>query len=122
MSTPTALPRALHQVLRELGVAEAVESDAAWRSRVVASGAAVAQGEVSERIRLIGGDAGALARALQGDAPRADTPGDRPDVTVFSGAVTASGRVELLPFLREQSISITNHRFGAPTRLTADVI
>jgi len=94
-------------------VAEAIESDAAWVARLGASGAAVdAEGERSERIRMIGGDAGALARAL----------GDRLDVAVFSGAVTASGRVELLPFLREQSISITNHRFGSPTHLTADVI
>jgi RHH-type proline utilization regulon transcriptional repressor/proline dehydrogenase/delta 1-pyrroline-5-carboxylate dehydrogenase len=113
VSTPTQLPRPLHQALRELGAAEAIESDAAWVARVAASGAAVdAEGERSERIRMIGGDAGALARAL----------GDRLDVTVFSGAVTASGRVELLPFLREQSISITNHRFGSPTHLTADVI
>ncbi|WP_243064948.1 bifunctional proline dehydrogenase/L-glutamate gamma-semialdehyde dehydrogenase [Humibacter sp. RRB41] len=113
VSTPTRLPRPLHQALRELGVAEAIESDAAWMARVATSGAAVdAEGERSERIRLIGGDAGALARAL----------GDRLDVAVFSGAVTASGRVELLPFLREQSISITNHRFGSPTHLTADVI
>jgi len=28
--------------------------------------------------------------------------------------VTTSGRVELLPFVHEQSVSITAHRFGNP--------
>jgi len=55
------------------------------------------------RIRLIGGNGLAAGRALRGD----------PEVAVYDGPVTASGRVELLPFFREQSISITNHRYGA---------
>ena len=54
------------------------------------------------RVRLLGGDAPALAVAVGGD----------PDVAIYAGAVTPSGRVEALPFLQEQSISITNHRFG----------
>ena len=113
VSTPTRLPRDIHQALHELGVREAVESDAGWLQRVGTSGAALdAEAVPAERIRLIGGDPTALARAL----------GDRIDVAVYSGPVTASGRVELLPFLREQAISITNHRFGSPTSLTADVI
>jgi RHH-type proline utilization regulon transcriptional repressor/proline dehydrogenase/delta 1-pyrroline-5-carboxylate dehydrogenase len=41
---------------------------------------------------------------------------EAPEVTVYSGAVTAAGRIELLPFLREQSVSITAHRFGTPDR------
>ena len=43
-----------------------------------------------------------VAKAVEGD----------PDVAIYGGAVTQSGRIELLPFLREQAISITNHRFG----------
>ncbi|MGN6203538.1 proline dehydrogenase family protein [Humibacter sp.] len=113
VSSPTQLPRPLREALHELGVGETVETDAAWLARVAASGAAVdPDGLPAERIRLIGGDPAALARAL----------GDRIDVAVFSGPVTASGRVELLPFLKEQAISITNHRFGSPTHLTDDVI
>jgi RHH-type proline utilization regulon transcriptional repressor/proline dehydrogenase/delta 1-pyrroline-5-carboxylate dehydrogenase len=113
VSTPTQLPRALREALHEIGALEVVESDAAWRQRVATSGAAVdPDGPPAERIRLIGGDATALARAL----------GDRIDVAVFSAPVTASGRVELLPFVKEQAISITNHRFGTPTGLTSDVI
>ncbi|RKR75715.1 proline dehydrogenase family protein [Frondihabitans australicus] len=56
------------------------------------------------RIRLIGGSAHALSQAIAGS----------PDVAIYSDEVTESGRVELLPFLREQSLSITAHRFGNP--------
>jgi len=73
-----------------------VESDAAWLARVPRL--------AENRIRLIGGSARVLADALGGD----------PDVAVYSGEVTTSGRIELLPFLREQSISVTAHRFGNP--------
>ncbi|MEJ7633482.1 bifunctional proline dehydrogenase/L-glutamate gamma-semialdehyde dehydrogenase [Aeromicrobium sp.] len=54
------------------------------------------------RVRLIGSDAKAVAVAVEGD----------PDVAIYGGPVTQSGRIEALPFLQEQSISITNHRFG----------
>jgi len=71
-----------------------VETDAAF----------LAHPHTAGRIRLIGGDATALAQAVGGD----------PDIAIFGGAVTASGRVELLPFLHEQSVAITAHRFGNP--------
>ena len=58
------------------------------------------------RVRVVGVPALDLARAVDGD----------PDVAIYAGAVTQSGRIELLPFLREQAISITNHRFGNPDR------
>ncbi|WP_241249110.1 bifunctional proline dehydrogenase/L-glutamate gamma-semialdehyde dehydrogenase [Agrococcus sp. KRD186] len=59
--------------------------------------------EPLRRIRLIGTDAG-LRPALAGNAT----------VAVYDGPVTAEGRIELLPFVREQSVSITAHRFGTP--------
>jgi RHH-type proline utilization regulon transcriptional repressor/proline dehydrogenase/delta 1-pyrroline-5-carboxylate dehydrogenase len=37
---------------------------------------------------------------------------------VWSHAVTGAGRVEMLPFLHEQAVSITNHRFGNPTTVS----
>jgi RHH-type proline utilization regulon transcriptional repressor/proline dehydrogenase/delta 1-pyrroline-5-carboxylate dehydrogenase len=75
-----------------------VESDAAWLARAAEGGIATA------RVRLIGGDAAALAAAV----------GGTPDLAIYSGEVTSAGRVELLPFLREQAVSITAHRFGNP--------
>jgi len=45
-----------------------------------------------------------------------------PDVAVWAGPVTTAGRLELLPFLREQSVSITAHRFGNPDRGMASLV
>ncbi|WP_423921241.1 proline dehydrogenase family protein [Frigoribacterium sp. 2-23] len=56
------------------------------------------------RVRLIGGDRRALARAVEGS----------PDVAIYAGDVTEEGRVELLPFVHEQAVSVTAHRFGTP--------
>ena len=44
----------------------------------------------------------------------AESPLSNPTIAVYSGPVTESGRVELLPFYREQAISVTAHRFGNP--------
>ena len=55
-------------------------------------------------MRLIGGNAADLAAALGGS----------PDIAIYGGDVTTSGRVELLAYLREQAVSITAHRFGNP--------
>ena len=78
-----------------------VESDARWHARAGSGQAALS------RVRLLGGpalDDSALALAT--------VLGGNPDVAIYAGPVTASGRIELLPFLQEQSISITAHRFG----------
>ena len=64
------------------------------------------------RVRLIQGDARALAEAVGGSV----------DVAVYAEPVTGCGEVELLPFLREQAVSATNHRFGNPTRLLDGVL
>jgi RHH-type proline utilization regulon transcriptional repressor/proline dehydrogenase/delta 1-pyrroline-5-carboxylate dehydrogenase len=46
----------------------------------------------------------------------------RPDLAVYSHPVTEAGHVELLPFLHEQAISITAHRFGTPNHLSDALI
>ncbi len=75
-----------------------VESDVAFRVRA-------AKG-LPARIRLVGSDAASLAAALDGSV----------DTAVWAGPVTTAGRIEMLPFLREQSVSITAHRFGNPDK------
>ncbi len=81
-----------------------VETDEAWNARAAVDRPA--------RIRLIGGDASALATAV----------GGAPDVAIWGSPVTASGRVELLPFLKEQAVSITAHRFGNPDRAMSALV
>ncbi|WP_066516780.1 proline dehydrogenase family protein [Curtobacterium ammoniigenes] len=79
-----------------------VESDLGFAERL--SGGALGS---TTRVRLIGGSVSELARAT----------GGRPDLAIYGGAVTEAGRVEMLPFLREQAVSMTAHRFGTPNDL-----
>jgi len=98
LSISSAKPLRLGRAGGDLGWSAVVESDAAFAAR--------AARELPARIRHVGGGAVALAAALVGS----------PDVAVYAGPVTAAGRIEMLPFLREQSVSITAHRFGTPDR------
>ncbi|PZF62166.1 1-pyrroline-5-carboxylate dehydrogenase [Curtobacterium sp. MCBD17_034] len=103
------LPEAVRTALRaEPHVGSvAVESAEAFHARAGRLGGG--------RIRLIDGDAEAV-RAL------AVATNGRPDLAVYAGPVTEAGRIELLPFLREQSIAITAHRFGTPNHLSDGLI
>ena len=76
------------------GITARVEERSQWLKRMA--------DERPARVRLVGRGGAELAAALGGD----------PDVAVHDGPVTWAGRVELLPFLLEQAVSITNHRFG----------
>ncbi|WP_091179981.1 proline dehydrogenase family protein [Paramicrobacterium humi] len=110
VSVAEPMPTAVLRMLDALGVVITVESDAEWIERTANPPLldGPPQGRVP-RVRLVGGDADRradlhrrLAEALDGD----------PDVAIYAGPVTQSGRIELLPFLHEQAISITAHRFG----------
>lgn len=104
VSSAVVLPDAVVTVFANLGVSVRIEDDAAWLARAAKFDAG--------RIRLIGGDFAALSAAM----------GGRPDVAVYHGAVTQAGRIEMLPFLREQAVSITAHRFGTPNHLSDHLI
>ncbi|MBC7724118.1 MAG: proline dehydrogenase family protein [Burkholderiaceae bacterium] len=129
ISVPVPVPAGLVRLFRSdnsaLVVDEAmVETDAAFIARL-ANGIAqpseaadlgvdgivpeprVDAGSVT-RIRLIGGSPLAVASAVGGS----------PDVAIYAAPPTAEGRVELLPYLREQAVSITAHRFGTPDPAT----
>ncbi len=45
-----------------------------------------------------------------------------PDVAIYTGPVTESGRRELMPFFKEQAVSITAHRFGNPLPLVNEAV
>jgi len=117
VSVGIEVPDGVARVLDALGVPWTRADDEAWLEWLgsPSSGgsngdadAARTAGVLPARVRLLGADGGAVARAL----------GGRPDVAVFDQPVTRSGRLELLPFLREQSVSVTAHRFGTPNHLT----
>ncbi|MDZ4090426.1 MAG: bifunctional proline dehydrogenase/L-glutamate gamma-semialdehyde dehydrogenase [Arthrobacter sp.] len=110
VSTAVELPARLRTVLTGLGIEVTVENDADWLAS--AGKLAGAARLATSRIRLIGGDAEALAEAT----------GGRPDLAVYFHPVTEAGRVELLPFLHEQAVSITAHRFGTPNHISDGLI
>ncbi|GAA4720475.1 proline dehydrogenase family protein [Isoptericola chiayiensis] len=108
-----ALPVEVRRVLagaRRAGVHAVVvpASDAGWGVPHDAPvphaefAAAVADGRVSGRVRVLG-EAPGLREAAAGRLG---------EVTVLDGPVLAAGRRELLTFLREQAISRTKHRYG----------
>ena len=129
LSTPVGLPPAVRRVLGELDIPVYVETDELWVHRMggrdpedavadVPLGAQIAPLGRPSRTRLIGSaEAVASLRTLLADGVAGD-----PDLAVYAGDVTTAGRVELLPFLREQSITITAHRFGNKDDWSADVI
>jgi RHH-type proline utilization regulon transcriptional repressor/proline dehydrogenase/delta 1-pyrroline-5-carboxylate dehydrogenase len=103
ISSATPITASLVQFLRDettaISVSEVViETDTRWHARL-RSGETGAQ-----RIRLLGADRAALA-ALHSSGSSA---------AIYAEPVTAAGRIELLTFLQEQSVSITAHRFGHP--------
>jgi RHH-type transcriptional regulator, proline utilization regulon repressor / proline dehydrogenase / delta 1-pyrroline-5-carboxylate dehydrogenase len=100
VSSAHTLPDALLVTLEQAGINVRTEDSEHWAARIAASDFA--------RVRAIGGDAEALTAATDG----------APSIAVYDGIVTESGRIELLPFLHEQAISITAHRFGAISALT----
>ncbi|WP_336652241.1 MULTISPECIES: bifunctional proline dehydrogenase/L-glutamate gamma-semialdehyde dehydrogenase [unclassified Leucobacter] len=113
VSTPVALPQPVIAALAGAGVELCFEDADAWRDRVrnLAAGDGPHTGA---RIRVVAGDSleqevAEVFRAAAGS----------PDIAVYGGEVVSAGRVEMLPHLREQAVSITAHRFGTPSRLVA---
>ena len=99
VSTRTQLDPALTSLLAGLGVIHRVDDADAWQQ--------VLQEDPPARVRLLGGSRTAFADASDG----------RADVALHAQPVVEAGRVEMLPFLREQSVTVTAHRFGSPTAL-----
>ncbi len=104
VSTYTKLRPEIGKAIEALGITVTVEDDATWHNRAAKL--------PSGRIRLLGGSAAKLYAAV----------GGRPDLAVYAQPVTEAGRIELLPFVREQAVAITAHRFGTPNHLSDDLI
>ena len=108
VSTSVSLPRQTVDFLESRGADVVLESDEDF----LAYAATRADSADGVRCRLIDSDPRALAEAVGGSV----------DVGIYAEPITGCGRVELLPFVREQAVSATNHRFGNPTKLLDGVI
>ncbi|MFH7323579.1 bifunctional proline dehydrogenase/L-glutamate gamma-semialdehyde dehydrogenase [Aeromicrobium sp. JJY06] len=104
VSSAFEVPDAVHAALRAFGVSVLVEDDAAWT--------AMASHLTDGRVRLVGGSRTTVAQQT----------GGKPDLAIWAARPTEAGHVELLPFVHEQAVSITAHRFGTPNHLTDDLI
>ncbi len=104
VSVDSAVPFALDTALREAGVSTRVEDAADWAARLA--------GQRPARVRVLGADGAALIEATHG----------APEIAIYDGPVTEAGRIELLPFVHEQAISITAHRFGTPNPITDGLV
>ncbi|WP_072313138.1 proline dehydrogenase family protein [Agrococcus sp. Marseille-P2731] len=110
VSTAIEPAPAVRAALAAANVPVEVQDDAAFRRAAAGLGQGrirylAAEDAVAEGVR-------ALAEAVDG----------RPDLAIVSHALVEAGRVEMLPFLREQAIAITAHRFGTPNHLTDALI
>ncbi|MFT4235815.1 MAG: proline dehydrogenase family protein, partial [Microbacterium sp.] len=134
LSVASGLPAPVRRVLSDLDVPVHVESDDEWVQRMSAhpsTGPSTSSGQATGTETVEDETVGQFVWSPQGRPPRARLigPSDErtmlaaalavatdgsPDIAVYQNDVTTAGRLELLPFLREQSISITAHRFGNP--------
>ncbi|QAY59127.1 aldehyde dehydrogenase family protein [Microbacterium protaetiae] len=115
LSLPAGLPAAVRRVLGDLEVPVFVETKVQFLERITMGPDAAAH---PPRIRLVG-PSPAVAELHRGIAEAVN--GD-PDLAVYDNEVTTAGRLELLPFLHEQAIAITAHRFGNPDAWSQNVI
>jgi RHH-type proline utilization regulon transcriptional repressor/proline dehydrogenase/delta 1-pyrroline-5-carboxylate dehydrogenase len=104
VSASAWLETKIFRALEELGVTIEIQTEYEWEEEINRR----AQELSGRRVRLIGGSASTITSATEG----------RPDLAIWSGPAVTAARVEMLPFLREQAVSITAHRFGTPSQLT----
>ncbi|MDO5049212.1 MAG: bifunctional proline dehydrogenase/L-glutamate gamma-semialdehyde dehydrogenase [Actinomycetaceae bacterium] len=110
LSVTDFLPTDLSILLGNLGVELLVESKKQFQERISEE---ADEGEnLDLRVRMIGEDGDELRHVVGGSI----------DVAIWDGPVTSAGRIEILPFVHEQAISITNHRFGNRTPLSTQVL
>lgn len=108
ISVPPTMGERYLWALQATGIRVDQRSDASWLTALEEDRDELTNG----RIRLLGASATMVTAATLG----------RPDLAVYAGPVLLAGRIEMLPFLREQAISITAHRFGTPNHLTDALI
>ena len=125
VSTPVGLPAGVRHALGDLDAVVFLETEVEWLQRMQVAEESGASGDAGVpvlprhgRVRLVGGreSVAALRSAL------AVATGGDPDLAVYDAEVTAAARIELLPFVHEQSVSITAHRYGNPDPWSASVI
>ena len=115
VSLPADTPEAITKVFNATNVRVVFDDTTSWLERA----RRLAQADPtkgSQRIRLIGDDE--TDETIKATA-------QTPEIAVYRQPVTSAGRLEMLPFLREQAVTMTAHRFGTindlPQRALGDI-
>ena len=116
LSVADQLPGAVLELAEAAGIEVTIEDARSWDARLAM---VATSGGLGMRVRVLGPREESSAQRWA-HATRASW--GSPDVALYTGAVTAWPHSELLPFLREQAVSITNHRFGTPLDLAANLL
>ncbi len=116
LSTPIALPKPVIEAVDAAKVPVHFEDDVAWRERLVELTTHDGP-HASARVRVVAG-----ASRPEQIAAVYEATGGKPDIAVYGGEVVSGGRVEMLPYLHEQAVSITAHRFGTLNHLSDGLI
>lgn len=108
LSVAAGLPSGVREAVSEFSISVFVETAEEFSERVANT--------TPERVRFVGDDTTAEVDALLSTLA-IDNP-----IGVFNDQVTTVGRIELLAYVKEQSISILNHRLGRIETVFDDVI
>jgi RHH-type proline utilization regulon transcriptional repressor/proline dehydrogenase/delta 1-pyrroline-5-carboxylate dehydrogenase len=104
VSASAWLETKISRALEQLGVTVEIQTEHEWDEEINRRSEELS----GRRVRLVGGNPSTITSAT----------GGRPDLAIWAGPAVTAARVEMLPFLREQAVSITAHRFGTPSQLT----
>lgn len=107
-----------------ISVAEPLRPEAVrWARRHGLSYREEGAGEFKARIARADLDFDGRIRQLGANADDPDTlVASSTSVSVWDGPATGAARVEILPFVHEQAVSITTHRFGTPSTIVDGVL
>ena len=96
------MPERLKRIAQKAGIRVIIESSESFEQTL----------EVRpRRVRFIGRLSEISEESIFGSA----------DVAIYDSPATESGRVELLPYFKEQAVSVTAHRFGNPARFISSL-
>lgn len=107
LSTAEDLPPAVYAWAEKYGFGCIVETRSEFEEHLLAADLGH-----DGRVRLLGQTREELTRDI----------GASIDLAIWDGPATTAARVEALPFLHEQAVSMTTHRFGTPSSLGVGVL
>ena len=96
------MPERLKRIAQKGGIRVIIEDQASFEASLIAR---------PRRVRIVG-NVGEIIEL---------SPLTNPDVAIYSDPATEAGRIELLPYFKEQAVSVTAHRFGNPVKFVKEL-